>query len=253
MPKDESIVMTRNLVLNTEKFNKGETMQKDQKGFSPAGVAVVVIAIGLISIVGWSVWKQRTTTNKTEASNSSVNQTNVEQQPSTKSFKLASDTVSLEVPQLWTREGTGCSKVAPAFENQEYLDSTAIIPGEKLPTKYGNGDEFFTINVCVFGNKKKLSAYDWYEDASVGGIGEGIPSGEDKSSKDPISSHGAYYHKRINTEYEEVNYVLSAEEKIVYIKARIYEPGTSPDGKAVGDFRKFESSIEQIVKSVDIK
>jgi len=228
-------------------------MKKSQKGFSPVAVLVIVVVLGFVGFIGWSVWRQRTKT-KIEAPKAQSTQKEEDKPDSSmKTFKLAGDLVTLEAPLSWTKEGEGCSKSAPAYSEQDALDSIAIIPGEKLPTSYGNGTEFFVIRVCAFSNKKNLSAQDWYSDASKGGIGEGVPSGEDQSSKDSINSYDTYYHKRINSEYEELNYVFSAHGKIVYIKARTYEPSTSSGGKTVGDFRKFETSIIQMTKSLSVK
>jgi type II secretory pathway pseudopilin PulG len=236
-------------------------MNREQKGFSLVEGLLVFVIVGILVGTGWYVWNSNKKTN--DLMNSADKNSNISAKPvkkveaqqevsksSSNEIALADNSVVLKAPASWTKDGIGCIKDSSAYSEQKYIDSTALLPGEKLRTIYGNGTEYFHINICVFANEKKLSPETWFIDAAAGGIGEGTGFPNDEKSTEPINGYSAYYRKT-KPSYESVNYVLSSSNKIVYVNARIYE--THPSLPGVGDFRKFESSIKDLVNTISIK
>jgi type II secretory pathway pseudopilin PulG len=231
-------------------------MKKSEYGFSALEVLIAIIVIGLIGGAGWYVWdKQYGKQNQITTNNGLVSQDSISNTASDKTasvLSLADGTVTFTTPQNWSKDGIGCIKDSNKYSSTEYLDSVALLPGEKLRTIYGDGTEYFHINVCVFGNNKILTPEKWFTDASVGGIGEGTGSSDDQSSSDSINGYAAYYRKTISSaNYHEVNYVISSKDKLVYVQARTYDIDDKLPG--VGDFRKFEASLKDMVQSVVIR
>ena len=234
-------------------------IKDNQRGFSAVEIILILVVVALIGVAGFIVYKNQTkispdsakssTTNVEEktppiASTSDVPQTDID-------MTLASSSVAFKTPKTYNNDGIGCVKDSAAYDNQEYLDSTAILPGEKLITVYGSETEFFHINVCVFNNKNNLSAKDWFEGSYVdGGIGEGTGSSQDESVSTDINGNPGFYRKT-KTSYEEVNYVVAAKGKLILVKARTYETDDKVPG--AGDFRKFEPAIKELANSITVK
>jgi hypothetical protein len=229
-------------------------LSQNSSGVWVVGLVLAGLIIVMIVLVGLDVLRRNKTKSPSGTGNTSQNEQKGDEKPETKDdrqeIKLADDKVSFKVPKNWSNEGVGCTSSQSAYRHQEYEDSALLLPGEKLPIKYSEGTEFFTIPVCVFRNKDNLSAEKWYSDAELG-IGAAAPTNRDTTSTESINGYDTYYHKQVTSDYQEVHYVLAAHDKLVYVKARIYEPGQLAD-KPIGDFRKFEPEIAALVKSLSI-
>ncbi len=225
----------------------------NQHGFSALEVAIFVIVLGLVGGTGAYVYSQSASTDderKVTASADDPEQKLVENTDS--SMYLDGKAVQFTAPASWSKDGVGCIKESNAFGNQVYLDSAALLPGEKLRTIYGDGSEYFHVNVCVFDNPDKLTPETWFTDASAGGIGEGTGDASDTNSSKSINGMPAFYRKVVSPSgYEEVHYVVSAKGKLVYVWARTYE--VSDEVPGAGDFRKFETPIQDLVESITVK
>jgi len=229
-------------------------LSQDTSGVWAVGVVLAVVIILMIVIIGLDVLKKdkNRSPNATDTSQSSQQKSETKTDTeNSQDITLADNQVNFRVPKSWSDEGVGCTSSDTAYLRQEYEDSILLYPGEKLPTRYGEGTEYFNIRVCIFANKDNLSPETWYTDGSKG-IGASQPSRRDTVSRDSVNGYDAYYHKQVTSDYEEVHYVVTANDKIVYVVARTYEPGQLAD-KPVGDFRKFEPDIAALVKSLSIK
>lgn len=218
-----------------------------QRGFSVIETLIVIAIVAIISILGYVIYKNQDNTSpdtaKSETSRAVGEKSNNTAQAE-KTMTLADGSVTFKTPTAYSVDGVGCVKESDMYQNQTYLDSVAILPGEKLATNYGNGTEFFHINVCVFSNENNLTPKEWFEDASKGGIGQGTSSAQDQASTAKINGYDAFFRKTKQS-YEEVNYVISAKGKLVLVSARTYEEDA--------DFKKFESAIERMSKSITVK
>jgi len=228
-----------------------------ENGFAPLELMLIVVIVAALGFVGWYVWHAKQTTDKTTeqvnntASSKSATTDSKTQPVTTASFTLDKDSVKFTTPKTWTNAGVGCIKTAPVYSQTDYIDSIALLPGEKLRTKYGDGTEYFNVVVCVFGNSKKLSPETFLSDSSAGGLGEGVSNSADKTSDAAINGNPAYYRKIYSSSgYQEVHYVISANNKLVYVYARTYDKSDTLTG--VGDFTKFEPDIAKLANSVVI-
>lgn len=220
---------------------------------------IVKIVLGIVIIgAGYLFWRISTTedikdTTLNGSTVTTTDETTSEEKSDDKltadksTFSLADGAITFDTPPTWTDDGVGCIKDAAAYSNAEYLDSVRLLPGEELRTIYGDGTEYFYVNVCVFENVNDLEPEVWFSNAGAGGIGSGIRTDDDEDSSNPINGYPAYYRKQ-KSGYEEVSYVLSVEEKIVYVRARTFD--THEDLPGVGDFRKFESPIKELVSTI---
>jgi hypothetical protein len=206
--------------------------RQNQKGNTLAViiVVVVVVVLGALAFVFWN--------NSTQPQTNSNEQEREKVSGSNKVFTI--DNVSFSTPKTWTQDSQPTDK------------TMSLLPGEKLRTIYGDGTEYFHVYVGVYANPNKLTPQDWLiNDAGNGLGGQGVLANSDTESNTKINGYDAYYRNTVNEFYEEVNYVLSASDTLVYIYARTYE--VSADLPGVGDFRKFEPAIADLAESVTIK
>lgn len=223
----------------------------NERGFTLIEGSLIIIALAIVGGVGFYVVNANKSEKKPVPAtqhSSNTDKAVIQDTPNTRSLSLAEGKVTLAIANNWSNDGTGCVKQAPAYEMFDYVDSTEILPGEKLPTLYGNGTEYFTIRVCVFNNPKNLSAKELLEQSS------GFSSSKDETSDMPINGNEAYYFKQNTDDYQNVDYLIKGSSgKFVFVTARTYEPGKTKDGSVVGDFRKFESQIKDMVSTISIK
>lgn len=217
------------------------------KGYSGVRVVIILVAVAFVAggILAWQKAHQKDSNKVITA-----NKTDMPRKSNT-TLSLANDTVKFILPQSWTfvKGLDECIK----DEALGYIcyDGAAITPGDKLPTRYGGGTEFFDIQVSVFENPSRVDGKTWL----VGDI-----VGDDyvvDSSNSPINGYDAYYRKTTyngdGTTIVEVQYVFTSGNRAVLMYARTYEPGELADGTKVGDFRKFEASIAGVAQTVVIK
>lgn len=228
--------------------------QRNEKGIAHLGVIIAALVVtAAIAFGGWYVW-QKNGDDKTDKSNNS--QVSKEEPPLTGEssyLSLTSSNVRLTLPKDWTytKGSDQCRRSVTSDIKCE--EGAVIIPGAKLPTRYGNGTEFFSINISVYENPQRNNSQDWltYD------LQEGATSETGTSSRNPINGYDTYYWKYSfsgdSTEVEEVYYAFTKEDKAVLIYARIYEPGVLNDGTQVGDFRQFESAIANMAKTIKIQ
>jgi hypothetical protein len=211
--------------------------------------ALIILITVTLACLGYGIWSLAINNNKPEQSkdptNTPLNTGQSTSSGSNSTVALADNTVRFDIPSKWEVSKPGCIKESPAYENYTYLDSVSLTPSEKLPTVYGGGTEFFTINVCVFKDSGDESLAAWLEGAA------GDPSSNDITSNGSINNYESYYRKKVES-YEEIYYVLRKNQTTVLVTARTYEPGTLSDGTKVGNFRQYETAIKQLTETVQI-
>lgn len=210
---------------------------------------MVAVLVGTLGFIFWQNFMKSSTdsVSKIESSQSSGDSSNSKQVSDKNLLKL--DSVTLSMPDKWTAE-TGADKCPPYLS---CVIGALVTPGEKLPTRYGNGNEFFNVWIGVYKNQDGHTAKEWLENDLQLGVG----SGDVKASEESINGYDAFFRQEQysgdGTEIREMHYVIAAEGKAVHIKARTYEPGMLNDGSEVGDFRRFEPEINALVKSITFK
>ncbi len=164
-------------------------------------------------------------------------------------LSLDNGSVTFTLPDSWTFESGEniCHKFMGDAINPNCLDVAVIAPGIKLPTRYGNGTEFFHFNIEV----DKI--IDNFDIKSTFGLGTGIV----KKSSISINGYNTFFmseqYEGDGTVVREIHYAFSIHGKIVILTARTFEPGREDDGTPVGDFRQFEPLITSVANSVKIK
>lgn len=226
-------------------------MTKTQHGFGLVGIIVIIAAIGVAGLIGWRVWdsmqkKDQATTQQPDKA------------PATATIKqntlsLAGQKVTFTLPESWTYV-TGDDKCRRSVSLQATcLEGAVITPGAQLPTRYGDGTEYFYVYVSVYENSANVGPKQWLEDVA----GEGTGSGQVTTSSDSINGYDTFYRQEQydgdGTTVRQMWYVFTADSKVVVMKARTYEPGKLANGTAVGDFREFEAPIQAAAKTIVIK
>jgi hypothetical protein len=213
------------------------------QGFAHAFL-VIGLVIALLGALGFIFWQnfihKEPVVTKESTKNTSPS---VSTQTDTKKSTIGN--VTFNTPKNWSQDDVS----EGIKSNPALVGAMNFLPGEKLRTIYGDGKEFFHVRVAVYKNEKNYKPEDWFiNDAGSNIGGEGVLSNNDTESKEKINSNDAYYRNTVNDSYEEVHYVISKGDTLVYIYARTYE--TSADLPGVGDFKKFEPAIAELAKSV---
>lgn len=230
-------------------------MKNNQKGFAHIGLIILaILVLGVVGFAGyWVMNKNKDKTASDGSNTASQSQSDMEkaqpkQTSSNVSLKLANDKVQFEIPKDWTIGKSKCVDspgAAPAC-----IDGATLVPGEKMPTIYGNGTEFFTVYTQVYDNKDNKSAKQWFE----GVYGGSMSSGSDKASSDKINGYDTYYYRQLDTSYDEISYVYTASGKAVLVSARVSEKHFVSDGSgkvdASSDFTKYVPEIEKMAKTI---
>lgn len=226
-------------------------MKNNQKGFAHLGLIVIVVLIlGAAGFAGYRVLnKNEPTTNN--SSNTTSSQSGPKQEESQySSLKLADEKVQFAIPKAWILGKSNCIDSPGAAPN--CVDGATLTPPEKMPTIYGDGTEYFTIYVNVYDNPGNKSAQMWFEETYMGGL----PNEDDEVSNENINGYDTYYFRQIDTSYDEIRYVYSADNKAVLVMARIAEKHSASDGSGrvnnSSDFTKYIPDIEKMVKTVKI-
>lgn len=221
-------------------------MDKQKQNGSAHVVIIVILVIALVGTLGFVFW-QNSVNKKDSVDNAAQTDNSTEKSTPeiiTKTFTI--DSVTFDTPKSWSKEGES------PIPSNDLIGSVKLLPGEKLRTIYGDGTEYFYVTVSTYRNSKNLTPQEWLtNDAGNPRGGLGIATNDDTESTSKINGYDAYSRNIVNSEYQDVNYVLSSDSKIVYIQARTYEPSSKLPG--VGDFRKFEPAIKSLVESVRIQ
>jgi prepilin-type N-terminal cleavage/methylation domain-containing protein len=229
-------------------------MKSNQKGFSVVEILIVIVVVGLLGAVGWQVYdrqKSETDSKNTTTQTSQQEQKQESPKAETSSYttlKLASEKVQFEIPKTWIVGKSNCIDSPGA--TPVCADGATITPPEKMPTIYGGGTEYFTIYANVYENKDNKTAQRWFEDVYQGGSS----SGNDKVSNEKINGYDTYYFRQIDTSYDEIRYICSANGKAVLVTARVSEKHFAPDGSGKvddsSDFTKYIPEIEKMAKTI---
>jgi hypothetical protein len=230
-------------------------MNSNQNGFSAVEPVIIVLVILLIGGGGYFVYERNqdgnkrntvatTYTQKQEADQASKSD-DVDTATPKPNLKLDGGKVSFTLPGSWTyKKQPGC--IGFSADDADCREVVQITPGENLPTRYGDGTEYFHIYIGTFDNPEDRPAQDWLD---------GIGTGDVTNSQQSVNGYDTY--RRIEqyngdgTTIRELNYAFAVNGKVVRIKARTYEPGER-NGQTVGDFRKFEPSVDALAGSIKI-
>lgn len=229
-------------------------MFKNQHGFGWVGIIAIIAFVGVAGLVGWRVWEASQKQNQPTATTSP--QQTQEEAPTAKenTLTLASQKVTFALPESWTYAtgGDKCRRNV-AMGDITCLEGAVITPGAELPTRYGNGTEFFHIYASVYQNASRTGAQQWLENT----MQEGTGTGDVTTSADKINGYDTFYrleqYDGDGTIIREMWYVFVADAKAIVLNARTYEPGKLDDGRAVGDFRQFEDAIRTVAKSIVVR
>jgi hypothetical protein len=216
-------------------------------GFSVVGILIVILILAVIGGAGWQVFanNDNTDTNNNPSNNS---QQNNEEVPAANKLVLANGSVEFTLPKDWSYTKGDENCMGNVLSDSNCIEGAYVTPGAMLPTKYGNGTEFFNISFSVFEYSGENDPKNWLQyDFSDGGV-----TNRDIENFTSINGYDTYYRKTINDTYHEIAYVFSGVKKMILIVARTYEPAKLKNGQEVGDFRQFEQPLEDVVNTIKI-
>ena len=235
------------------------------KGFGAIEALLITVIVVIIGGASYLVYNSQKKTNQSldNANNSLTNAAQASQKAAEEKdqadesqmnvLQLANNSVSLTIPKGWTYVSGTDKCRSYAGTDLECIEGSIVTPGEKLPTAYGDGTEFFYIYVSVHNNTKNLGARKWLED----GLESGIGTGDIKESSVSINGYDTF--SRVQqygdggNAIRELDYSFVVGSKAITVHARTYDPGELSNGDSVGDFRKFEPSIADMVSTIQVK
>ncbi len=227
-------------------------MKRNQKGFAPVEVILVILVLVAVGFGGYYVWHTNHKPKATTSAASSATKKSSSIATNANILSLASGNVSFTLPSSWTYTKGSNQCLMFATADSTCIEGATITPGAKLPTRYGNGTEFFNIQVSIYQNPKQDDAKTFLETD----MQEGVGTGNVKTSSDSVNGYNSFYlwqqYDGDGTSVREIDYSYSAKSMDVVIYARTYEPGTLDNGTKVGDFTQFESAIADMAKSIQI-
>lgn len=219
-------------------------MKVNQKGFGLIGLLLGISLI--VFLLGFMSWYFVHSQKTTQAGNNSFlsPQEKVKDKSNEKVKVSLLEGVNFSLPNDWIVNEEGCGDDYEAVE-AGCIDSITLIPDEKYKTIYGHGTETFTVDVTVYHNTKFSTAEEWIKHSPAG---SGYADEDDVSNLYSINDQEVYYIKYTNDFYEQVNYLLTSENTLVDVSAKIYEVSDSQPGR--GDFRHLEPAIKSLAESI---
>ncbi len=232
---------------------------KSNDGFGLVGAIVVLVVLTAVSFAGWYVWQSNIESDNNTPNSSQELQD--EQDVVTKSISLANESVTFSILESWAGGlNPGCDEGAPLFGNEKLVDSIELIDEHRDSADYESNSPYFHVNLCVFENPDRQTAAEWANSTDAG-ASIGYPSENDEESTDDISGYSAYYVKFTAEEHsglEDVYYVLSADDKIVYVSSRLmglfekYPNESAETSMAPYSYTQYEAAVKDIVDSISI-
>lgn len=229
-------------------------MRKQQSGFGIVGIILIIMAV-LISIgaIGYYLYNRANHDEAPIASSQNAQQIAESSQQAKeadmpKELSLANDSVIFTLPNTWTfTQGT-----EECRHEDDCVSAANITPGEELPTRYNKGKDHFKINISVYKNPDKMNAQQWLES----GMGEKVIEGEVNELNETVNGYNAYYrdlsYEKNGATIRQVEYSFTKGLQAIVIYARTFDTGVLPGGRSVGDFRKFESDIDEMARSIGL-
>ncbi len=231
-------------------------LTKNQSGIAPVLILLIIVLLGSAGFAAYRVQQANQKARQADGKESIDKQSKTESKKEdlkTQELKLADNKVSFAIPNKWTFLKGPDKCRGNATSEIKCIEGATLHPDEKLPTRYGDGTEYFFIYASVFENPNQSSAKKWLQEDFT----EGSPFDNDKTSEESINGYSTYYWEKSydgdGTSIKEFYYVFVMGNKSVLLYARTYEPGQLSDGRKVGDFRKFEPQITEIAKSIKIQ
>lgn len=221
---------------------------KNESGFSVVEVVLVLVIVALIGIVGWLVYKDHHKTNTTNVTTSSSNNpatttTTPTDTPSNlpQVFKANSYGFQFTYPQKWSVKSVAPTSPVQGYSGERILAEYTISP-DVVPASYPNTS--VTIDYRVIDNSKGITPQQYYEDASVGGMGNGILEQGETDSSTPINGLPTYTR---TTPYQQApDYVIGVGKYLVYIQFGVT---TSAQDQGASEVQYFNRDYMSVVNS----
>lgn len=222
-------------------------LQDNETGFSVVEIVLVVVVIALIGTVGWLIYKNHhKTTVSSSTSNSAPKTTNTKTLTVTPSnspqvFTANSYGFQFTYPQKWSVKSVAPSDPVAAYSGEKVLAEYTISP-DVIPTSFP--DTSVSIDYRVIDNTNNITPEQYYEDASVGGMGNGILEQGETDSSTPINSLPTYTR---TTPYQQApDYVIGAGKYLIYVQFGVT---TSAQDQGASEVQYFNSDYMSVVNS----
>ncbi len=222
-------------------------LRNNQKGFTAVEGLLIVLILVVIGAVGYMVYHNNHKTKTVGTTNTSSNKpatTNTKTPTSSNSsqvFTASSYGFQFTYPQKWSVKSVAPSDPVEAYSGEKILAEYTISP-DVIPATFPNTS--VSIDYRVIDNTNNITPKQYYEDASVGGMGHGILEQGETDSSTPINSLPTYTR---NTPYQQApDYVIGTGKYLVYIQFGVT---TSAQDQGASEVQYFNSDYMSVVNS----
>ncbi len=223
-------------------------LQNNQKGFTAVEGLLIVLILVVIGAVGYVVYHNDHNTKTVSTTNTSVNKPatttktpTVRPSNSPQVFTANSYGFQFTYPQKWTVKSVAPTDPVEAYSGEKILAEYTISP-DVVPTSYPNTSA--SINYRVIDNSKGITPQQYYEEASVGGMGNGILEQGETDSSSPINGLPTYTR---TTPYQQApDYVIGVGKYLVYIQFGVT---TSAQDQGASEVQYYNSDYMSVVNS----
>jgi len=222
-------------------------LRNNQKGFTAVEGLLIVLILVVIGAVGYWFITITTKTKTVSTTNTSSNKpatTNTKTPTSSNSpqvFTASSYGFQFTYPQKWSVKSIAPSDPVEAYSGEKILAEYTISP-DVIPATFPNTS--VSIDYRVIDNTNKITPEQYYEDASVGGMGNGILEQGETDSSTPINSLPTYTR---TTPYQQApDYVIGIGKYLVYIQFGVT---TSAQDQGASEVQYFNSDYMSVVNS----
>lgn len=182
----------------------------------------------------------------TTSSDSAANSANI---TLTQPLTLLSGKVALKIPPDWSiSRPIGHCMVRLANGEATCLEEVFALPSGQ-PLSSANGKRAFAVSVAVFQNRTHMSAQVWLETA----FGKGPKAAADTDAKQATNGLDSYYRRQASLNdqpRQEVFYTVNGGNQIILLRALVYDPSGSSPEQTAGDYRRYESVIADIARTI---
>ncbi len=224
-------------------------LRNNEKGFSGVEVILVVVIVALIGVVGYMVYKNHhkttpVTTTNTSSSKPATTNTKTPKVTSSNApqvFTASSYGFQFTYPQKWSVKSVAPTNPVAAYSGEKVLAEYTISP-DVIPSTFPNTS--ILIDYRVIDNTNNITPKQYYEDASVGGMGNGILEQGETDSSTPINGLPTYTR---TTPYQQApDYVIGEGKYLIYIQFGVT---TSAQDRGASEVQYFNSDYMSVVNS----
>ena len=222
-------------------------INKNQSGFGALELVLLIFALAVVAGAGWYVYKNHHKSTVSASTSSSAPKTTITKTPtvtptnSPQVYAANSYGFQFTYPQKWTVKSVAPTDPVAAYSGEKVLAEYTISP-DVIPTSFPNTG--VSIDYGVIDNSKNITPKQYYVDASVGGMGNGILEQGETDSSTPINSLPTYTRA---TPYQQApDYVIGAGKYLIFIQFGVT---TSAQDQGASEIQYYNKDYMSVVRS----